>query len=57
MPPGDDPARKKLIAYIDKPVWEATQRRARYEDRSATSVVRKALRLYLESTGDLGADE
>ena len=46
-------ARRKLIAYIDAQVWEATQRRAKVEDRSATSVVRKALRIYLEGTGDL----
>ncbi len=47
----DDPSRKKLIAYIDRPVWDALQERAKVEDRSATAVVRVAVAEYLERNG------
>ena len=46
MPP--DKKRHKLIAYIDEDTWEETQRQAAREDRSATAVVRRALRQYLD---------
>ena len=46
------PPQKKLITNIDVDMWERAQRRAVQEDRSAASLVRKALRLYLEEHDD-----